>query len=233
MAESCKQAGSAILSVYNSAAIETHLKTDQSPVTNADLAAHRVWAEDLSALLPDCPVVSEEDEASWQSRQKTGRLWLIDPLDGTKEFLARNSEFTINIALIERGRSVCGLVYAPALALMCWGRAGLGAFCLRQNMSPHPIAVSRCNKNAHEPCRVIVSTSNLNAETQTFINRLGVTELVPMGSSLKFCHIAESGADIYPRLGPTCGWDTAAALRQGGNPESFFHCNARYSADSS
>lgn len=93
---------------------------------------------------------------------------------------------------------------------MYWGRAGLGAFCRRQNAPQQPIAVSRCNKNAHEPCRVIVSRSNLNAETQTFINRLGVTELVPMGSSLKFCHIAEGGADIYHRLGPTCEWDTAA-----------------------
>ena len=159
-----RRAGQAIMDIYTSSQPDTQLKDDRSPVTAADLAAHRVLVAALAGLLPDCPVVSEEDRDSQRYRQATGRFWLIDPLDGTKEFLARNGEFTVNIALISQGRSV-----------------------------------------------LVASKSHLNAETQAFIDRLGVVKLVQAGSSLKLCRIAEGAADIYPRLAPTCEWDTAAA----------------------
>jgi 3'(2'), 5'-bisphosphate nucleotidase len=183
-------------------------------VTAADHAAHRVLAAQLQPLLPNCPVVSEEDAASHAQRQSTGRFWLIDPLDGTKEFIARNGEFTVNIALIEDGRSVLGVVFAPASGELYWGGHGLGAFCQRGEETS-AIATASVSSTASpqsaEVCRVVVSRSHLDAETQAFIDRLAPVRLVQAGSSLKFCRVAEGAADIYPRMGPTCEWDTAAA----------------------
>jgi 3'(2'), 5'-bisphosphate nucleotidase len=121
-------AGDAIMAVYSRGTPEVQLKEGDSPVTEADLAAHRVLALRLKPLLPECPVVSEEDAGSLVFRQSHGRFWLLDPLDGTKEFIARNGEFTVNIALIEDGRCVLGVVYAPAIDALYWGGAGLGAF---------------------------------------------------------------------------------------------------------
>lgn len=123
-----RSAGDAIMAIYASGSTEVQHKEDASPVTKADLAAHCVLAAQLAPLLPDCPVVSEEDAGSQAFRQQSGRFWLIDPLDGTKEFIARNGEFTVNIALIVDGQSVLGVVYAPAMDAMYWGGLGLGAF---------------------------------------------------------------------------------------------------------
>lgn len=172
------------------------------------MAAHRVLASQLTSLLPNCPVVSEEDMASQVYRQDKGQFWLIDPLDGTKEFIARNDEFTVNIALIKKGRSVLGVVYAPAIDALYWGGAGLGAWrCVRGKTADIKVSAN----SAPDACRVVASKSNLNETTQSFIDRLGLVSLVKIGSSLKFCRVAEGEADIYPRLAPTCEWDTAAA----------------------
>ena len=183
-------------------------KVDASPVTDADLAAHRVLATQLANLLPGCQVVSEEDPASLVHRQSTGRFWLIDPLDGTKEFIARNGEFTVNIALIEQGRCTLGVVYAPAIDAMYWGGAGLGAFRCTGDQT---ISINVAPAKAGHACRVVASKSHLNEATQALIDRLGDVSLLQAGSSLKFCRVAEGEADIYPRLAPTCEWDTAAA----------------------
>lgn len=201
-------AGDAIMAVYRAGAGAVEHKADSSPLTQADLAAHRVLVAGLAKLLPACPVVSEEDEVSWSYRQPQGRFWLIDPLDGTKEFIARNGEFTVNIALIEAGRAVFGVVYAPASAEMYWGGAGLSAYKSR-GAEVRQIRVADVDQAGR--CRVVASKSHLNPETQAFIARLGEVDLVQAGSSLKFCRIAEGEADIYPRLAPTCEWDTAAA----------------------
>jgi 3'(2'), 5'-bisphosphate nucleotidase len=203
-----RAAGDAIMSVYVEGALNIQRKEDASPVTEADLAAHRVLASQLRPLLPDCPVVSEEDSASQAYRKDKGQFWLIDPLDGTKEFIARNDEFTVNIALIAESRSVLGVVYAPAIDALYWGGPGLGAWrCVRGKTAEIKVSVS----SARDVCRVVASKSHLNETTQSFIDRLGLVSLVQAGSSLKFCRVAEGEADIYPRLAPTCEWDTAAA----------------------
>ena len=196
------------MAVYAGGAANFKQKEDKSPVTEADLAAHRVLAYQLAPLLPNCLVVSEEDLASQVYRQDKGRFWLIDPLDGTKEFIARNGEFTVNIALIEDGRSVLGVVYAPAIDELFWGGAGLGAW---RCACGETATIKVSSANASDACRVVASKSHLNEITQSFIDRLGAVSVIQAGSSLKFCRIAEGKADIYPRLAPTCEWDTAAA----------------------
>lgn len=204
--ELARQAGDAILNIYESGNADLREKTDHSPLTAADLAAHRCLVEALPAIV-DCPVVSEEDEASHGDRTPQGSFWLIDPLDGTREFVARNGEFTVNVALVDEGCSILGVVHLPVLGETYWGGPGLGAWCLRGGAAS-PIHV------AAEPggsCRVVASKSHLNEATTAFINKLGPVQLVQAGSSLKFCRLAEGAADIYPRLAPTCEWDTAAA----------------------
>jgi 3'(2'), 5'-bisphosphate nucleotidase len=240
-------AGKQILRVYAQASINASAKTDQSPVTAADLLAHESIVRGLHATFPGVPVVSEEDEASLAWRLPTGCYWLVDPLDGTKEFLKRNGDFTVNIALIENGRATFGMVYAPTHASFYWGGAGLGA-AMREKGVVMVLAKQRrergdedhsganvdaadgseINASANQEnmpdsrsdipaegsagrLRVVASKSHLNEETQTFIQQLGDVELVQAGSSLKFCTIARGRADLYPRLGPTCEWDTAAA----------------------
>lgn len=209
-----RHAGAAIMAIYNDyiaagSAMAITQKADDSPLTLADLAAHHVIAQALKQLTPDVPVVSEEDAASLSHRQPDGRFWLIDPMDGTKEFISRNGEFTVNIALIDHGVPVFGVVYAPVLGQMYWGAPQIGAFC---EQAGHVRQI--CVTGAVGPddlCRVLASKSHLNPETSAFIARLGRHELVQAGSSLKFCRIAEGQADVYPRLAPTCEWDTAAA----------------------
>lgn len=203
-----RRAGDVIMEVYRIGEVDFQQKADQSPVTQADLAAHGVLVQQLGSLMSDCPVVSEEDEASQQYRRDENCFWLIDPLDGTREFIARNGEFTVNIALIEQGQSILGVVYAPATDCMYWGGPNLGAF-RKKGSNAQVIQVNSASTN--NICRVVASKSHLNAETQAFIGRLGMVELLRAGSSLKFCRVAEGMADIYPRLAPTCEWDTAAA----------------------
>ena len=209
-----KAAGDAILDVYNSSqAMQgrgVQHKADASPLTEADLSAHRVIVQQLAALGTQIPIVSEEDEASHARRVPAGAFWIIDPLDGTKEFIARNGQFTVNIALVRDGAPVLGVVYAPVLDEMFWNVPEQGAW-VRRAGATHRVHVATKTARADQPVRVLASRSHMTPETEAFIRSLGAHEVVQAGSSLKFCRIAEGAADCYPRLGPTCEWDTAAA----------------------
>lgn len=207
-----EDAGSAIMRIYaasDGADVLVANKSDDSPLTLADLASHHVIVDGLALLTPEISVVSEEDDKSLAYRSPKGCFWLIDPLDGTKEFLARNGEFTVNIALIADGEPVWGVVYAPAMNQMFWGGKGFGSF-QRTEGGIVSMTVSAPVKSG-QSFRVVASKSHLNAETSAFIDKLGSADLIQAGSSLKFCRIAEGSADVYPRLAPTCEWDTAAA----------------------
>ncbi|HEY8518495.1 MAG TPA: 3'(2'),5'-bisphosphate nucleotidase CysQ [Gammaproteobacteria bacterium] len=203
-----RAAGAAILEVYRTD-FSVQLKEDRSPLTEADRAAHTLIVERLRALTPDLPVLSEESEGvDAATRRQWARYWLVDPLDGTKEFLKRNGEFTVNIALVEDHRAVLGVVYAPALDRLYYGSVGRGAFREDAGGPPRPIKVRR---PAPERPRVVGSRSHPSGELGTYLAALGPHEIKPMGSSLKICLVAEGAADIYPRFGPTSEWDTAAA----------------------
>jgi 3'(2'), 5'-bisphosphate nucleotidase len=211
-----KAAGAGVMSIYakykNGSCADIGLveKKDQSPLTKADLFCHNALCAGLAELTPNIPVVSEECEASLVHRTPIGKFWLIDPLDGTKEFLARNDEFTINVALISDGQPVWGVVYAPALDELYWGGKTAGAFREVDGRRPEQIQVaSRVTPGVN--FKVVASKSHLNAETSDFIRRLGSVSLIQAGSSLKLCRVADGAADVYPRLAPTCEWDTAAA----------------------
>ncbi|WP_150909739.1 3'(2'),5'-bisphosphate nucleotidase CysQ [Marinobacter halotolerans] len=183
-------------------------KADESPITAADLASHKIIVDALRELTPDIPVLSEEDaDIPWEQRKQWRRFWLIDPIDGTKDFTQRTGEFTVNIALIEDGQPVLGVVTAPALNEAYWGAIGAGAFKRDSDGEIHRISVTE----PKDTVLVVASKNHLNDDTKAFINKLGSHELVQAGSSLKFCRIAEGQAHIYPRLGPTCEWDTGAA----------------------
>jgi 3'(2'), 5'-bisphosphate nucleotidase len=210
LCELARRAGDAILRVYDAApqAQGFALKSDATPVTAADLEAHGILAEGLKALTPSTPVVSEEDPASFVHRRPEGEYWLLDPLDGTREFLARNGEFTVNIALVRDGCAVGGVVHAPVLAATYWGGRGKGAW---RSEAGQTTALHVRAPATGARLRVVASRSNLDAATQAYIESLGDVQLVQAGSSLKFCRLAEGRADLYPRFGPTCEWDTAAA----------------------
>lgn len=203
-----ERAGAAIIGVYDGTYTVTQ-KVDESPLTCADRAAHTVIAEMLSEQFPDVPMLSEEGAAvPFEMRAQWQRFWLVDPLDGTKEFIKRNGEFTVNIALIEDGVPVLGVVYVPAQQTMYWGARGDGAF-MRQGDAPAlPIRVRRSSEVGG--LTVVMSRSHPSAELETFLKQFQVAEALPVGSSLKLCVVAEGKADLYPRLGPTMEWDTAA-----------------------
>ncbi len=202
------EASDAILGVYESSDLGIKTKDDQSPVTQADLAAHQVLVAGLAALTPRIPIVSEEDPGSLSIPETHARYWLIDPLDGTKEFIHRNGEFTCNLALIDAHKTVYGFVSVPVLGLLYQGGKGLGSDRLLRDGSKTMI---QCAIGA-ETTRVVASKSHLNPETEAFIASIETSvELIQAGSSLKFLRIAEGTADLYPRLAPTCEWDTAAA----------------------
>ncbi|HWJ04988.1 MAG TPA: 3'(2'),5'-bisphosphate nucleotidase CysQ [Steroidobacteraceae bacterium] len=202
-------AGRAILEVYGGAH-EVEYKADDSPITRADRAAHEILASGLRRLTPDIPVLSEESAAEHavEVRRHWRELWLVDPLDGTKEFIGRNGEFTVNVALIRDQVPVLGVVAAPVLGLVYGGAQGLGAFVAHAGGSDRPI---RTRVPAANPLVVVGSRSHRGDSLDGLLARLGPHELRPMGSSLKFCLVAEGSADFYPRLGPTSEWDTAAA----------------------
>lgn len=202
--ELAQSAGKAILAVRHAADFSVDLKADNSPVTAADLAANAVIEAGLPLLFQDIAIVSEE--TCDLSKRAPDTFWLVDPLDGTKEFIAGNGDFTVNIALIERGEPIYGVVDAPAKGVSYWGGPGIGAW--RQiGETRSAIGMSEPMK----PIRVVASASHLNAETKTFIEALGDHVLVQAGSSIKICMLADGSADIYPRMGPTSEWDTAAA----------------------
>ena len=200
------QAGEAIMRVYQTADFGIETKKDDSPVTKADLDAHYLLVDGLAKLTPHIATVSEEDPASQILPQTHNCYWLIDPLDGTKEFINRNGQFTVNLALIEDNVPSFGFVSTPIDRTLYWGGKQLGAWRL------HDASIEPLQTQAHQsPKRVVASKSHLNDATLDFITNLGPTALVQAGSSLKLLRIAEGEADIYPRLAPTCEWDTAAA----------------------
>jgi 3'(2'), 5'-bisphosphate nucleotidase len=201
-----QRAGAAIMAIYaQDFAVES--KADDSPLTAADLAAHRIICESLAALAPGIPVLSEESaEIDWEIRRGWSRYWLVDPLDGTREFVKKNGEFTVNIALIENHAPVLGMVYAPALDYLVHAQRGVGAF-LRDGTDDVALH-TRCP--ATPPLQVAASRSHLDARTLAVLERIGEHERIGLGSSLKFCRIAEGRVDVYPRFGPTSEWDTAA-----------------------
>ncbi|MBD8597024.1 3'(2'),5'-bisphosphate nucleotidase CysQ [Pseudomonas sp. CFBP 8772] len=212
--ELCRQAGEVILPFWR-AGVEVAVKSDDSPVTAADLAAHELLVAGLKALGPSIPILSEEDaNIPLSERSQWQRWWLVDPLDGTKEFIAGSEEFTVNVALIENGRVVFGVVSMPTNNRCYFGGAGLGAW--RSDDSQHlaPISV-RNEPGAGEAFTVVASRRHSSPEQQKLLAGLsevvGELELANIGSSLKFCLLAEGAADCYPRLAPTSQWDTAAA----------------------
>ena len=201
------QAAASILEVYGSAFAAT-AKADASPLTEADLRSHRLLVAGLSALEPSLPVLSEESAPHELARRREWRrYWLVDPLDGTKEFVSRNGEFTVNIALIDDGQPVLGLVHVPVTATTYWGAAGIGAFRETAVEPARRLAVSR---PAAKPLRVVGSRSHGSSEVARRLAVLGPHVLHPVGSSLKLCLVAEGKADLYPRVGPTSEWDIAA-----------------------
>ncbi len=223
------EAGAAILEVYASD-FDVQAKDDESPLTQADLASHCIIMQGLAELTPNIPVISEEAGLpGFEERGRWNPYWLIDPLDGTKEFVKRNGEFTVNIALIEDHQPVFGVVHVPVRNTTYSGCEGVGAELRADGAAPRPIGVAR--KSA-SPVRVVGSRSHRGASLDQFLENLGDFEMHPTGSSLKFCLIAEGAADIYPRLGLTSEWDTAAAqavveqaggavLELDGNPLSY------------
>lgn len=204
-------AGDEIMVVYARGAegLAVTEKADLSPLTEADERAHRLIACRLVALMPRLPLLSEEDVAAFPGADQDGRYWLVDPLDGTKEFIKRNGEFTVNIALIEQGQPVLGVVHAPALGVTYLAAESVGAFRQVAGGTHEPIKVAKHAPGT--PWRVVGSRSHAGDSLAAYLGKLGDHELVPMGSSLKFCLVAEGKADLYPRLGPTSLWDTAAA----------------------
>ncbi|HSG96998.1 MAG TPA: 3'(2'),5'-bisphosphate nucleotidase CysQ [Woeseiaceae bacterium] len=203
-----EDAGRAILEVY-STEFAVQEKVDESPLTQADLAAHRWIDAGLRSLTPEIPIISEESGLpDYEERSQWQRYWIVDPLDGTKEFVNRNGEFTVNIALIQDGRPVLGVVHVPVQGKTYTGCEGLGAQRREGNQDPVPIRVA---SSCVGPARIVGSRSHRGASLDAFLENVGDHEMIPMGSSLKFCVVAEGGADLYPRLGPTSEWDTAAA----------------------
>ncbi|HDZ56483.1 MAG TPA: 3'(2'),5'-bisphosphate nucleotidase [Pseudomonas xinjiangensis] len=205
-----RQAGEKTLAWWKQP-LEVIDKPDHSPVTAADLAAHVLITEALQALTPGIPVLSEEAaDVPLSERLNWQRFWLVDPLDGTKEFIAGTDEFTVNIALIEDGEVVLGVVGVPAKNVVYWGGRGLGAWRQRGNDPAQPILA----RDAGTPLTVVASRRHTSPEQEAMMARLEATQpvnRVNVGSSLKFCLVAEGAADLYPRFGPTSQWDTAAA----------------------
>jgi len=204
-----KEAGDAIMEIYNKD-FQIDYKDDKSPLTEADTRSNEIICQALEKIYPDIPLLSEENKTvDYSIRRHWEYFWLIDPIDGTKEFIKKNGEFTVNIALIHKDTPVLGVVYAPVLGDMYKAKKGEGAFKNQQRM---PLQI---NRSPEISLNVVASKSHLSEETQTFIDDLAKTtekiEQVSKGSSLKLCMVAEGSADIYPRLAPTMEWDTGAA----------------------
>ena len=203
-----EDAGRAILEVY-STDFEVQSKDDASPLTQADLASHRWIDAGLRSLTPDIPVISEESGlADFEERSEWRLYWIVDPLDGTKEFVNRNDEFTVNIALVQNGAVILGVVHVPVYGRTYVGCQGLGA--QRRDGDNDPVAI-RVAAASGTPPRIVGSRSHRGGSLDAYLAAIGEHEMLPMGSSLKFCVVAEGKADLYPRLGPTSEWDTAAA----------------------
>lgn len=206
-----KLAGEKILEIYNaSEGVKIEKKADNSPLTIADKEANKIICDGLENLDVQYPIISEENKlVDYSSRANYEYAWMVDPLDGTKEFINRNGEFTVNIALIHNGVTVAGVVYVPCTEVTYYAIKGKGAFKI-ENDDKQVLKCNTFNMN-DENLKVVCSRSHLNPETQDFMDKLSEPEKVSKGSSLKFLILAEGKADLYPRLAPTMEWDTAAA----------------------
>lgn len=203
-----EKAAARILEIYGTA-FDIEEKSDESPLTEADLAAHRTIVDSLRQLTPEIPILSEESaDVAFGERAAWRQFWLVDPLDGTKEFVRQIGEFTVNIALIENHESVLGVVQVPVSGICYFAARSQGAFRREPHQASQRIAVRPLDQ---EPVRVVGSRSHDGKSLDAFLDRLGEHRIVRIGSSLKLCLVAEGEADIYPRLGPTSEWDTAAA----------------------
>lgn len=230
--EMAYRAGEAIVEIYQQVDPEVTFKSDDSPLTAADLASHRIIVEALQSLDPAIPVLSEEGAGQpYATRAGWRRFWLVDPLDGTKEFVKKNGEFTVNIALVEEGEPTLGVVHAPVVGRTYWGARGLGAWCLEGDET---VAIEATGTSG-AGLVVVASRSHAGAHMGPFLGHLGDHRLTSMGSSLKLCLVADGTADVYPRLGPTMEWDTAAAhgvvLGAGGQVLDFSGHPLRYNKE--
>jgi len=200
-------AGNAIMDIYDSE-FSYKLKDDSSPLTKADLRSNQIIINELQKLDPRYPILSEESsEIRFEERSLWDKYWLVDPLDGTKEFVKKNGEFTVNIALIEKNRPIFGVIRVPAQSATYWGGVSVGSMKKTDGEDAKKINVSY---NNNQKLRIISSRSHKNELLKSFLIKLAPFEEIYTGSSLKFCLIAEGKADFYPRLGPTSEWDTAA-----------------------
>ena len=205
-----REAGRATMLYYDGTlAADVREKDNRTPVTLADEVAHEILVAGLLQIDPATPVISEEAEAaSFDNRRGWQRFWLVDPLDGTKEFIKRRAEFTVNVALIEQGEPVLGVVLAPALDLLYWAVKGGGAW--REEKGGPAERIYSSPRPPGAPLTVVESLSHPSPELEEYLQTIAVERRVKAGSSLKFCWVAEGRADIYPRLGPTMEWDVAA-----------------------
>ena len=204
-----KNAGKEILKIYDKEDLGITFKDDNSPLTLADKASNDIIEESLNKITPNIPILSEEGRnIDFSSRKKWSDFWLIDPLDGTKEFIKRNGEFTVNIALISKGTPVLGVVYAPVLDTTWYGVINKGSYKISNDKSEIKINVKKPNNEI----KIVTSRSHANnPKLDKFLKDFPNHKLVKMGSSIKICLVADGTAHIYPRLGPTMEWDTAAA----------------------
>ena len=200
-----RSAGAAILRVADEG-IDVETKEDGSPLTRADRASHEIIVSALESLEPKLPILSEEGDVASPQMRRWRTYWCVDPLDGTKEFIKGLGEYTVNIALIDRGAPVLGVVYLPVRQTEYYAARGCGAWKAAGDDEPQPLRPSA----APRPRKAVVSRSHLSDETMRYLEALGVAETISHGSSIKICAVAEGAADIYPRHGPTCLWDTAA-----------------------
>jgi 3'(2'), 5'-bisphosphate nucleotidase len=206
-----QEAAQEILNIYTQSDFGIQIKTDDSPLTRADLASNAVLVKRLSEITPSVPIVSEE--MPLLVNQTYDYFWLIDPLDGTKEFIAKNDQFCINIALVHKKRPVLGLIFVPVTQACYWGIAGKGAYKATKETDFKPVKLQVARfKKTDVGLKIPVSNAHLNAQTRQYIEtNFEKPQLVPQGSALKFLAIAEGSAHVYPRLGPCSEWDTAAA----------------------
>jgi 3'(2'), 5'-bisphosphate nucleotidase len=208
-----KQAGKEILKIYEKD-FSVSYKDDKSPLTEADNKSNNIIINQLTKLYPNIPILSEESrDISYEERKNWEYFWLVDPLDGTKEFIKKNGEFTINMALIHKNKSILGVVYIPAKDILYYAKEGFGSF--KQEKDNESIKLEKKEKQDKEKLIIVASRSHFTKETEDFVNEkkkeYKKVELISSGSSLKLCLVAECKADIYPRLGSTMEWDTAAA----------------------
>ena len=205
--EISKDAGKAIMEVYNSN-FRHQIKEDLSPLTKADILSNNIICEKLKVITPDIPILSEENsDIPFNIRSSWEQYWLVDPLDGTKEFIKKNGEFTVNIALIENNTPIFGIIHVPVTNETYWGSNTKGSFYIKGNNQKTKLCVE---KKIRSQVRIVASRSHPSKMLDALLEEIGEYKIITKGSSLKFCLIAKGQADIYPRLGPTSEWDIAA-----------------------